>query len=129
MEKIIGFCVLCILVALLGIQFKTAKPEFGFYLGLALSLILLGLILDQVTAWMGRLGGLLQALGETKGYLAILIKVLGITYLCDYSASLCKDAGYGAMAGQLEILGKVAVLSTGLPVFIAVIEILQKLLA
>ena len=39
-----------------------------------------------------------------------------------YSASICKDAGYGAVAGQIEIFGKLTVLFMGMPVLMAVIE-------
>ena len=54
--------------------------------------------------------------------MGILMRVVGITYVCDFSAGICRDSGYGFLAGQLETLGKLMVMISGLPVLTAVIE-------
>ena len=66
--------------------------------------------------------GLQQYLGDAKGYLGILMKVVGITYLCEFSAGICKDAGFAAVSDQIEILGKLSVLFAGLPILLTVIR-------
>ena len=129
MGQIIGFCLIAILGVLLGLQFKGTKPEYSIYIGLALGFLVLGRVLNEVSGWIDGLHTLAGSLGTGGEYLGILMKVLGITYLCDYSASVCKDAGYLSLAGQVEILGKVAVVSAGMPVFQAVVDTLQTLLA
>ena len=58
----------------------------------------------------------------SKGYLGILMKVVGITYLCEFSAGICKDAGFSSVSDQLEILGKLSVLFAGLPILLSVIR-------
>ena len=63
-----------------------------------------------------------QYLGDAKGYLGILMKVVGITYLCEFSAGICKDAGFAAVSDQIEILGKLSVLFAGLPILLTVIR-------
>ena len=66
-------------------------------------------------------------LDQSGGYLTVLMKVVGITYICEFSAAICKDAGYGAVAGQIEILGKLSVVFAGLPVLFQVIEQIEHL--
>ena len=66
--------------------------------------------------------GLQQYLGDSKGYLGILMKVVGITYLCEFSDGICKDAGFSSVSDQLEILGKLSVLFAGLPILLSVIR-------
>ena len=66
--------------------------------------------------------GLQQYLGDSKGYLGILMKVVGITYLCEFSAGICKDAGFSSVSDQLEILGKLSVLFAGLQILLSVIR-------
>ena len=68
-----------------------------------------------------------QYLGSAKTYLKLLLKVVGISYLCEFSASICKDAGFSTVAEQIEVLGKLSVLLAGLPVLFAVVEQLQQL--
>ena len=63
-----------------------------------------------------------QYLGDAKGYIGILMKVVGINYLCEYSAGICKDAGFEAVSDQIEMLGKLSVLFAGLPILLTVIR-------
>lgn len=65
-------------------------------------------------------------LGSSERYLSVLLKVIGITYICEFSAGICKDAGYQAVAGQIEVLGKLSVMFAGLPILFAVIEQIQS---
>ena len=62
-------------------------------------------------------------------YLKILLKMVGITYIADFSASLCRDAGYSAVAGQIEFYGKISVLSLCTPVLLALLETINDFLA
>ena len=65
-------------------------------------------------------------LSADNGFVAILLKIVGITYICEFCAGICKDAGYGAVGGQIEIFGKVMVLLTGLPILLSVIQTIQN---
>ena len=40
----------------------------------------------------------------------------------DFSAGICKDAGFAAVSDQIEILGKLSVLFAGLPILLTVIR-------
>ena len=48
--------------------------------------------------------------------------VAEIPYLCEFSAGICKDAGFSSVSDQLEILGKLSVLFAGLPILLSVIR-------
>ena len=107
---------------LLAIQVKGQKPEYGIYIGLATGILIFGYALGQVEAVASQFGRLRSYLGGAESYLAILLKVIGITYICEFSSAVCKDAGYQTVAGQIEVLGKLSVMFAGLPILFAVIE-------
>ena len=69
-----------------------------------------------------------QYLGDSKNYLGILLKVIGITYICEFSAGICKDAGFSSVSDQIEILGKLSVMFAGLPILFAVVEQIRGML-
>ena len=108
MSEIIKIALLGIAGVLFAIQFRQQRPEYTL-LGLT------GQLLEEFA-------GLQQYLGDAKGYLGILMKVVGITYLCEFSAGICKDAGFAAVSDQIEILGKLSVLFAGLPILLTVIR-------
>ena len=53
---------------------------------------------------------------------------MGIAYLTEFSAQLCKDAGYGAIAMKVELAGKLMILVTALPVFQSLADLILSLL-
>lgn len=120
----IGF--LGIVAVLLSIQVKQSRPEFGFYIILGTSLCILTMVLSYFYNISSVLGSFYVYLGEYKSYLELLLKVLGITYICEFCASLCRDAGYGSIAGQIELSGKLSVLMFGLPILLTLLETLKS---
>ncbi len=128
MQELIKIAFLGVAGVLLAIQFKAQKPEYGIYIGLAAGILIFSYTVRQVAAVMSQLGQLKAYLGGAETYLAVLLKVIGITYICEFSADICKDAGYGTVAGQIEVLGKLSVMFAGLPVLFAVIGQIQGFL-
>lgn len=126
MQELVKVVFLGIAGVMLAIQFKSQKPEYGLYMGLAVGILVFGYALRQVAAVTTQLGKLRSYLGGAESYLAVLLKVIGITYICEFSADICKDAGYQTVAGQIEVLGKLSVMFAGLPVLFAVIEQIQS---
>lgn len=97
-------------------------------MGLAVGILIFWYALRQVAAVTSQMEKLQTYLGSAGSYLTVLLKVIGITYICEFSADICKDAGYQAVAGQIEVLGKLSVMFAGLPVLFAVIEQIQNFL-
>lgn len=126
MEEMIKVCGIGILGVLTAIQFKTVKTEYSTYISVALGLILFGFVVQQLRTILSSLEWIKELFGGTSGYLGILMKVIGITYLCEFSAGICKDAGYGAISEQIEVLGKLSVMFSGLPILLAVVEQIQS---
>lgn len=126
MEEMIKVCVIGILGVLTAIQFKGVKTEYSTYISVALGLILFGFVVQQLRTILSSLEWIKELFGGTSGYLGILMKVIGITYLCEFSAGICKDAGYGAISEQIEVLGKLSVMFSGLPILLAVVEQIQS---
>lgn len=122
MQELFKVVFLGIVGMLLALQFKSGKPEYGTYIGLGLAIVVFGYVLRQAGVIRNYLETLVRYLGDMKPYLLILMKLIGITYVCEFGSGICKDAGYQAIAGQIEILGKLSILYAGLPILLTVIE-------
>ena len=107
---------------MLALQFKTVKPEISFYIGAAVSIVIFAFAVDGLMRVLGQMAVLQRYINESNSYFRVLFKAVGITYICEFCASVCKDAGYQAVAGQIEIFGKLSVLFMGMPILTAVIE-------
>ena len=57
-----------------------------------------------------------------------LMKMVGITYVAEFTSGICKDAGFGALGGQIEIFVKLSILAISTPILLALLETLQVFL-
>ena len=126
MPEIVKIGMLGIIGVLLAVQFKNTKPEYALYIGLGAAIMVFYYVVKSMYALSGQLASLQKYMAEGGSYLGTLLKIVGITYICEFSAGICKDAGYGSIASQIEILGKLTVMFAGLPILLAVIEQIQN---
>ena len=128
MAEMIKVGILGIVGVLLAVQFKTEKPQYATYIGIAMGILLFSYALGEFSGVVRQLEAVREYLGGGEGYLSILLKVVGITYICEFCADICKDAGYGAIAAQVEILGKLSVMLAGLPILFGVMEQIRNMM-
>ena len=107
---------------MIALQFKTVKPEISLYIGFAVCIVIFTFSVNGMMQILSNMEELQKYISGSDSYFALLFKAVGITYISEFCASICKDAGYGAVAGQIEIFGKLTVLFMGMPVLMAVIE-------
>lgn len=121
MMEIAKIGILGVAGVMIALQFKTVKPEISLYMGFAVCVVIFTFSITGMMQILSKIE-LLQKYTGSSPYFHILFKAVGITYISEFCASICKDAGYGAVAGQIEIFGKLTVLFLGMPVMTAVIE-------
>ena len=107
---------------LLGITVKGAKPEFALLVTVGAGLCILAGTVGKMQYLLGMLAQMKSYLPVDSSYLNTLLKMLGITYVGQFSAGICKDAGYGAVGSQIELFGKVSILFVSMPVLLALLQ-------
>lgn len=112
---------------LLAVPLRSYKAEYGIYVGVAVCLLILGYAMQYFTGILSAMEQLRGYLKDNYSYLTVLLKAVGATYACEFCAGICKDAGYGGIAGQVEMIGKLYILLTGMPVLIALLESIQSI--
>lgn len=114
---------------ILSIQFKGTKSEYGVYIGLATSLIILFCVADKLSIVIEAINKIQSYIHLNTVYLTTLAKIIGITYIAEFSSGICKDAGYSAIAGQIEVFAKISVMALSMPVLIALLETIDSFLS
>lgn len=127
--SVIQISILGIVTVLLGMQFKNIRNEYAVIIVLVVSFIIFGFGISKIGQILETIDMLKSSLGSFSKYVGILIKIAGISYICEFSSDICKDNGYSALAGQIQIFGKITILVTGLPVFVQLFESINGLLA
>ena len=79
MAEIIKIALLGIAGVLFAIQFRQQRPEYALLIGFALSILVFSFVCRMAGNLLEEFRGLQQYLGDSKGYLGILMKVVGKT--------------------------------------------------
>ncbi|MGN0372986.1 MAG: SpoIIIAC/SpoIIIAD family protein [Enterocloster sp.] len=113
---------------LLAVQMKGIKGEYAVYVAMAAGCIIF-------FYGTGKLRFILEAADRIREYIKInsvyletLLKMIGITYVAEFAAGICRDAGYGSLGNQIEIFGKLSILGISMPVLTALFTALEMAL-
>ena len=117
-----------LICAVLSLAVRSWRPEFSIYISAASGQVLFAMVYSQLEGIISGVSGLFQKSGSAGVYFPVLLKVIGIAYLTDFSAQVCRDAGEIGMASKVEMAGKIFIFYAALPVFTALIRMLQMLL-
>lgn len=107
---------------MLGLFLKQIKSPFAELISLATCLLIIFYSLTRLSSVFELINTIGAYFSEQKDYFKILLKIIGITYVADFASSICKDAGYSAIAGQIEIFGKISILAISSPIILALLE-------
>lgn len=127
--SIISMGVIGVIGALLSIQFKSGKSEYGIYMSVAISILIFACIVDRLEIFVKTVEQITRYIKIDTSYIATMLKMIGITYISEFSSSVCKDAGYQTIAVQIELFSKLTILALGMPVLMALLETIREFLA
>ena len=125
---VVKIAVLGLMGVMAGLFFKQARPEYTLYISLATGLLILILAAGKLEAVFALLRQIQAYLPIKTAYVTAILKMVGIAYIGQFSAGLCRDAGYSSVAGQIELFCKLSILLISLPILLALLETLQGFL-
>lgn len=124
----IQIALLGVVGTLLALQFKSGKSEYGIYVSLAVSLFLFLCMLSRLEIFVRTVKKIADYIKLDAGQMSILLKMAGVTYVAEFASGVCKDAGYQNIAVQIEIFTKLTILAIGMPVLLALLELIGDFL-
>lgn len=113
-----------ILTIMVAMAMRQGKAEFSTFVSFTGSILIAWIALQLLDGIVGSFERLERLLSIDMEYIALLMKMIGVTYLSEFSSSLCRDAGYSAVAGQIELVGKLTILTIGMPIVLALFELM-----
>ena len=123
----IKIAVLAITGAFMTAQLKNLKPEYGQVLLIAMGVFLFFFALSYMEGIRQMIEKITDMITISGSYLTILMKMVGIAYVCEFASNLCKDAGCQTIGTQVEMIGKLSMLLMSIPVIISLTETIGAL--
>ena len=115
-----------VVLAVVGVIFiallKEKNATLSFFLMLAICMLIMFKLLDYMMILLEGFKVFEAYFDSGSYYIKLILKMVGVTYLCEFGTQICKDVGQGAIALQVEVFGKIMVLIIGLPILLSIIE-------
>jgi len=118
-----------VVAAVLAVVLRQMRPEAALLLSIGVGVILFLMVLGKVGAVINVFKDLSARANISTVYLGTILKIVGIAYIADFGAQICRDAGEGAVAAKIEFAAKVLILVMAVPIVIAVLQALFKMMS
>lgn len=123
--KIVSFALVSLLVVTLV---KNDRKDIAILISLVAGMIIFMFMISRITIIVNFLQNLSNKANIDVVYLDTVFKILGIAYLTSFCSEICKDAGEGSIASKVEFSGKILILTLAIPILMAVMQIILKIM-
>jgi stage III sporulation protein AD len=117
-----------LMVAVFAVLLRRERPEMALILALGFGVIVFLMVLNKLGAIITVFEDVTRRAQVDELYLTTLLKILGIAYIAEFGAQVCRDSGEGTVANKIELAGKVLIMILALPIFAAILEAIVRLL-
>lgn len=128
MTLFLQVCGAVLLAVILVLALKSHTKEIGTILALAVCCMTALAALHYLQPVIDFLHTLKRMGGLDGNMVSILLKATGIGIIAEIANLVCKDAGNESMGKSMQLLGTAVILYLSMPLFTALIDLLQKIL-
>lgn len=120
-------------LGLITVTFSVLLKEYhapsAVLLPVAFGVIIFMQVFEQLGLILNTFREMSNRAGLNTVYLAVIFKVIGIAYLGEFVAQICRDSGSTAVASKIELAAKIIILSLMLPILSAILQGILELVA
>lgn len=124
--KLIGIALTGVIVVTL---LKSAKPEFSVFATIATGVVMVIVMLSALTDVVIAFDSIVEKSGVNDEIFSIVLKIIGIGYLTEYSSSVATDAGCASIAQKLQFGGKIVIFLMSMSIVKSLVDVVSTLLS
>ncbi|MBQ7976941.1 MAG: hypothetical protein IJ300_14750 [Clostridia bacterium] len=125
--NILSYFAAAIATAICAMYIKQVRADWALCVSLAGVLLLLNGVIPRIGYIVADIQRIASDSSFPGEYITPVMKIIGISYVAQLAADVCKDAGETAISSHVETLGKIAVAFIALPVITEVFELIMGL--
>ncbi len=123
--KIIG---VALVTAFAALFLRGSKPELSFAVTIAGAVIILLFVIDLLADSFRLFEDIADRTGIDQSLVKIIIKIVAIGYLVEFSAGVVEDFGSKSIADKLVFAGKVIIFAVSVPILQSMLTLIGNFL-
>lgn len=125
--SIITICGAAVVTAVLAVMLRSQSPHSAMLLSVAAGAVIILSLLKNIPDRLSGIQRILSEGGVDTANIAILLKVMGICFVTEFTCDCVTEAGLLSLSTNISFAGKILVLLTSLPLFENIINIVSGL--
>lgn len=114
--------IISIAAALIAINFKGIKSEYGILVSIGASLLIFFYGISKLSVVVNAIKFIADTINIEGTYITLIFKIIGITYISEIASDISRDCGYATLGNQIQIFGKITILGFCMPVLTAIVK-------
>ena len=106
---------------------KSIKPELSIITVLSGGVLILLLTVSSLGQVFSEIVGIMSSSGVSSDTLKMLLKIVGVGFMCEIASGICSDIGANNLAEYMLIGGRIAIIAICFPVVKNLISIVSGL--
>lgn len=128
MELIIKIVLIGLITCITTLIVRPVRPDFSIIIAIVGGLIIIALIVGYLTDILGSIKSIINFTGLNSSLYSLLLKIIGVGYLIEFTASICSDTGNSSLGDKVLLGGKIVILVMALPIVTNILKIIMELL-
>ena len=113
---------------MLAVFVGNMRREIGIWIALVTGVIVFFYAIRKFEYMVDMFRTMTEYTGIKEEYIAVVLKMIGIAYISEFTATLCKDAGQHAISCQVDFFGKMSMVVVSLPVLQTLLETIGEMM-
>ena len=126
--ELIKVMILGIIISILVVFLKQIKPEYALFCLIIGSVILIVYILSYMTKVFSFFQEIIEKTGISYSLFVSMLKIVGLGYIVEFSASVCRDSGNNSIADKVVLAGKIMIFVVSMPIISNLFNMILELL-
>ena len=112
----------------LAVLLRGQRPETAIQISLLASAVIFFITVPYIRSLTTLFADISNRIGVDIKYITLVMKVIGIAYVTQFGAELCRDAGEGSIASGIELAGTVVIMTMSMPVMYRLLEVVEQIM-
>ncbi len=118
-----------IIGSLLVLVLRTAKTEFAVLAAVGTGVVIVVYLISSLSGALLEFSSIVEKSGLSSELFGAVLKIIGIGYLTEYSASICEDANCSSIAQKIQIGGKLTIFLLSVGIISSLIDSVSSLVS
>lgn len=114
--EIVQIAAIGLVAGVLVVMIRQKQPELAMQVSIVAGLIIFIYVLDYLVTAVDYIKDVVANYDIPYESIAIVLKIIGIAYICEFAVQILKDTGEGSLSSKVELAGRVLIIVLSLPV-------------